>query len=215
MVKIMKLVKGWWLPDSDEHFVTYIDYNGYQALARNTILNLIKKSKKELNSAIDVGSHVGFWSKDFTEHFKHVYAFEPISEVRECYVKNITKRNYTLYPHGLGNEEKKVKAYYDPTQTGHTFIIKSGNTEIDIYPLDGFEFNKIDYIKIDVEGYEIEVCKGALKLIERDKPFIHIEMKKIIMDKVGLDENTIYNFFESINYKMVLKVMSEVVYAPA
>jgi hypothetical protein len=40
-------------------------------------------------------------------------------------------------------------------------------------------------------------------------------MKKKVMDKVGLDENTIYNFFESINYKMVLKVMSEVVYAPA
>ena len=105
----MKLVKGWWLPDSDEHFVTYIDYNGYQALARNTILNLIKKSKKELNSAIDVGSHVGFWSKDFTEQFKHVYAFEPMSEVRECYVKNITKKNYTLYPYGLGSEKKKLK----------------------------------------------------------------------------------------------------------
>jgi hypothetical protein len=111
--------------------------------------------------------------------------------------------------------KKKVKAYYDPTQTGHTFIIKSGNTEIDVYPLDDFEFNKIDYIKIDVEGYEIEVCKGALKLIERDKLFIHIEMKKKVMDKVGLDENTIYNFFESIKYKMVLKVMSEIVYAPA
>jgi hypothetical protein len=42
----MKLVKGWWLPDSDEHFATYIGYNGYQALARNTILNLIEKSKR-------------------------------------------------------------------------------------------------------------------------------------------------------------------------
>jgi FkbM family methyltransferase len=210
----MKLVKGWWLPDSDEHFATYIGYNGYQALARNTILNLIEKSKKELNGVIDVGSHVGFWSKDFTEKFKHVYAFEPMHQVRECYIKNITKTNYTLYPYGLGSEEKKVKAHYDPTQTGNTFIIKSGNTEIDVYPLDRFEFNKIDYIKIDAEGYEIEVCKGALKLIERDKPFVHIEMKKKVMDKVGLDENTIYNFFESINYKIVLKVMSEIVYAP-
>ena len=211
----MKLVKGWWLPDGDIHFENYISDGGYQTIHRTSILNYIKQFKNELNNVIDVGSHVGFWSKDFTEQFKHVYAFEPMVEVRECYIKNITKQNYTLYPHGLGSEEKKVKAHYDPTQTGHTFIIKSGNTEIDVYPLDGFEFNKIDYIKIDVEGYEIEVCKGALKLIERDKPFIHIEMKKKVMDKVGLDENTIYNFFESINYKMVLKVMSEVVYAPA
>jgi FkbM family methyltransferase len=210
----MKLIRGWYLPDGDTHFEPYISYDGYQALARNAILNLIKKSKKKPNSALDVGSHVGFWSKDFTEQFEHVYAFEPIDQARECYIKNITKTNYTLYPYGLGSEEKKVKVYYDPNQTGHTFVTEYGNIEINVYPLDHFEFNKVDYIKIDVEGYEIEVCKGALKLIERDKPFIHIEMKKKLMDRVGLTENTIYDFFESINYKKVLTVVSEVVFAP-
>lgn len=210
----MKLVKDWWLPDSDNHFEEYISNGGYQVSARNTILNFIKQSKKELKNVIDVGSHVGFWSKDFTEQFEHVYAFEPMEQVRECYLKNVIKTNYTLYPYGLGSEEKKVKIQYDPNETGNTFITKSGNTEIEVFPLDRFEFNKIDYIKIDAEGYEIEVCKGAIKLIERDKPFIHIEKKKKIMNKTGLTEDTIYSFFESINYKEVLAIKSEVVYAP-
>jgi FkbM family methyltransferase len=210
----MKLVKGWWLPDDDTHFENYITDGGYQTIHRTSILNYIKQFKNELNNVIDVGSHVGFWSKDFTEQFKHVYAFEPMVEVRECYIKNITKSNYTLYPYGLGAEEKKVKIQYDPKETGNTFITQSVNREIEVYTLDRFEFNKIDYIKIDAEGYEIEVCKGALKLIERDKPFIHIEMKKKVMNKVGLTQNTIYDFFESINYKQVLAVKSEVVYAP-
>jgi FkbM family methyltransferase len=210
----MKLVKGWWLPDGDIHFENYISDGGYQTIHRTSILNHIKQFKNELNNVIDVGSHVGFWSKDFTEQFKHVYAFEPMAEVRECYIKNITNSNYTLYPYGLGAEEKKVKIQYDPNETGNTFITQSGNREIEVYPLDRFEFNKIDYIKIDAEGYEIEVCKGAIKLIERDKPFIHIEMKKKVMNKVGLTQNTIYDFFESINYKQVLSVKSEVVYAP-
>lgn len=210
----MKLVKDWWLPDSDNHFEEYISNGGYQVSARNTILNFIKQSKKELKNVIDVGSHVGFWSKDFTEQFEHVYAFEPMEQVRECYLKNVTKTNYTLYPYGLGSEEKKVRIQYDPNETGNTFITKSGNIEIEVYPLDRFEFNKIDYIKIDAEGYEIEVCKGAIKLIERDKPFIHIEKKKKIMNKTGLTEDTIYSFFESINYKEVLAIKSEVVYAP-
>jgi FkbM family methyltransferase len=137
-----------------------------------------------------------------------------MNEVRECYVKNIVKDNYTLYPYGLGSVEKKVKIQYEPNESGNTFITPLGNREIEVYPLDRFEFNKIDYIKIDAEGYEIEVCKGAVKLIERDKPFIHIEMKKKVMNKVGLTQNTIYDFFESINYKQVLAVKSEVVYAP-
>ena len=210
----MKLVKGWWLPDDDTHFENYITDGGYQTIHRTSILNYIKQFKSELNNVIDVGSHVGFWSKEFTELFKHVYAFEPMNEVRECYIKNIVKDNYTLYPYGLGSVEKKVKIQYEPNESGNTFITPSGNREIEVYPLDRFQFNKIDYIKIDAEGYEIEVCKGALKLIERDKPFIHIEMKKKVMNKVGLTQNTIYDFFESINYKQVLAVKSEVVYAP-
>ena len=210
----MKLIKGWWLPDDDTHFENYITDGGYQTIHRTSILNYIKQFKSELNNVIDVGSHVGFWSKEFTELFKHVYAFEPMNEVRECYIKNIVKDNYTLYPYGLGSVEKKVKIQYEPNESGNTFITPSGNREIEVYPLDRFEFNKIDYIKIDAEGYEIEVCKGAIKLIERDKPFIHIEMKKKVMNKVGLTQNTIYDFFESINYKQVLAVKSEVVYAP-
>jgi len=39
-------------------------------------------------------------------------------------------------------------------------------------------------------------------------------MKKKLMDRVGLTENTIYNFFENINYKKVLTVVSEVVFVP-
>ena len=210
----MKNVKGWWLPDSDNHFERYITDGGYQTTHRSTILNHIKNHIKEFNNAIDVGSHVGFWSKDFTDLFKHVYAFEPMNEVRECYVKNIVKDNYTLYPYGLGSVEKKVKIQYDPNETGNTFITLTGNREIEIYPLDSFEFNKIDYIKIDAEGYEIEVCKGATILIKKDKPFIHIEKKKKVMDKTGLTEDAIYNFFESINYKQVLAIKSEVLYAP-
>ena len=210
----MKLVKGWWLPDDDTHFENYITDGGYQTIHRTSILNYIKQFKSELNNVIDVGSHVGFWSKEFTGVFKHVYAFEPMNEVRECYIKNIVKDNYTLYPYGLGSVEKKVKIQYEPNESGNTFITPSGNREIEVYPLDRFQFNKIDYIKIDAEGYEIEVCKGAVKLIERDKPFIHIEMKKKVMNKVGLTQNTIYDFFESINYKQVLAVKSEVVYAP-
>ena len=209
----MKNVKGWWLPDSDNHFEQYIADGGYQTTHRTTILNYIKNHINEFNNAIDVGSHVGFWSKDFTELFKHVYAFEPMNEVRECYIKNIVKDNYTLYPYGLGSIEKKVKIQYDPNETGNTFITSKGNREIEVYPLDIFQFNKIDYIKIDAEGYEIEVCKGAVKLIERDKPFIHIEKKKKVMNKTGLTENIIYDFFNSINYKEVLTVKSEVLFA--
>ncbi len=86
----MKFVKGWYLPDSDTHFEHYIKDGSYQTVHRETILRYIKMKKPELKNCIDIGSHIGFWSKDFTNTFKHTYAFDPIPQVRECYVKNIT-----------------------------------------------------------------------------------------------------------------------------
>ena len=50
--------------------------------------------KPELKNCIDIGSHIGFWSKDFTNTFKHTYAFDPIPQVRECYERNITNSQY-------------------------------------------------------------------------------------------------------------------------
>ena len=210
----MKYVKGWYLPDTDTHFENYIEDGGYQTIHRNTILNHIIMNKHILKNCIDVGSHIGFWSKDFTKLFNHTYAFEPIPQVRECYEKNITKSNYTLYPYGLGREEKKIKVLYDPKETGNTHANNKGNVNVEIKTLDSFNLEDIDYIKIDAEGYEIEVVEGSKKLIEKYKPYIHIEAKKKVMLKQNINMTAIEELFKSINYEQVLSVKSELLYAP-
>ena len=210
----MKYVKGWYLPDTDTHFENYIEDGGYQTIHRNTILNHIIMNKHILKNCIDVGSHIGFWSKDFTKLFNHTYAFEPIPQVRECYEKNITKSNYTLYPYGLGREEKKIKVLYDPKETGNTHANDKGNVNVEIKTLDSFNLDNIDYIKIDAEGYEIEVVEGSKKLIEKYKPYIHIEAKKKVMLKQNINMTAIEELFKSINYEQVLSVKSELLYAP-
>ena len=210
----MKFIKGWYLPDSDTHFEHYIKDGSYQTIHRETILRYIKMKKPELKNCIDIGSHIGFWSKDFTNTFKHTYAFDPIPQVRECYVKNITNTNYTLYPYGLGREQKNVLVFYDPELTGNTHASDRGNIDIEIRTLDSFNLEDIDYIKIDAEGYEIEALIGARKLIEKCKPFIHIEAKKKVMVKQNITMKDIEDYFESINYKQVLSVKSELLYTP-
>ena len=210
----MKLVKGWYLPDTDTHFEHYIKDGGYQTVHRDTILKYVKENRPNLKNCIDVGSHVGFWSKDFTNLFTHTFAFDPIPQVRECYIKNITNSNYTLYPYGLGKENKKISVLYSPKETGNTHASDKGNLDVEIKTLDSFNLENIDYIKIDAEGYEIEVVEGAKNLIEKCKPFIHIEAKKKVMVKQNITMNAIKELFKRINYKQVLSVKSELLYAP-
>ena len=209
----MKQVKGWWLPDTDTDFDRWILDGDYQKEHRDGILNFLKTQGVEFNNCLDVGAHVGFWLKDLQKNFKMVYAFEPISDVRECLKKNVEKDNYLLFDFGLGNTNEKVMVNYIPEETGNTYVSDHGNREIQIRRLDEIKLPKIDYIKIDAEGYEIKVLQGAEGLITRDEPYIHVEVKQKILERHGLSAVDIDRYFEEIDYKRVYRIKSEFVYA--
>ena len=209
----MKQVKGWWLPDTDTDFDRWILDGNYQKEHRDGILSFLKKQGCEFNNCLDVGAHVGFWLKDLQNAFGMVYAFEPISDVRECLKKNVEKDNYLLFDFGLGNKNEKVMVNYIPEETGNTYVSDQGNREIEIRRLDEIRLPKIDYIKIDAEGYEIKVLQGAEGLITRDEPYIHVEVKQKILERHGLSAVDIDRYFEEIDYKKVYRIKSEFVYA--
>jgi len=209
----VKQVKGWWLPDTDTDFDRWILDGNYQKEHRDGILNFLKTQGVEFNNCLDVGAHVGFWLKDLQKTFKMVYAFEPISDVRECLKKNVEKDNYLLFDFGLGDKNEKVMVNYIPEETGNTYVSDHGNREIQIRRLDEIKLPKIDYIKIDAEGYEIKVLQGAEGLITRDEPYIHVEVKQKILERHGLSAVDIDRYFEEIDYKKVYRIKSEFVYA--
>jgi len=205
----MKQVKGWWLPDTDTDFDRWILDGEYQKKQRDAILEFVNRD----GYAIDIGAHVGFWLRDMCKQFKHVYAFEPIEEVRQCLARNVGAENYSTYSVGLGAKNDVIKVNYNPAETGNTHASKDGNQTITIRKLDDMNLPKIDYIKVDTEGFEIEVLKGGEKMIEKYKPFIHVEVKGKVLVKQGLSSDDVDNYLKSLNYKEVFRISSERVYA--
>ena len=61
--------------------------------------------------------------------------------------------------------------------------------------IDNNEFPRIDLIKIDVEGMEMEVLEGSIKSLKKHKPQLFIETIKS-------DKNMIIQFLEKLNYKI-------------
>ena len=147
------------------------------------------------------------------KQFKHVYAFEPIEEVRHCLAKNVGAENYSTYSFGLGAKNDILKVNYNPAETGNTHASKDGNQTIVIRKLDDMNLPKIDYIKVDTEGFEIEVLKGGENMIKEYKPFIHVEVKGKVLVKQGLSSDDVDEYLKSINYKEVFRISSERVYA--
>ena len=204
----MKQVKGWWLPDTDTDFDRWILDGEYQKKQRDAILEFVNRN----GNAIDIGAHVGFWLRDMCKQFKHVYAFEPIEEVRQCLARNVGAENYLTYSFGLGAKNDTIKVNYNPAETGNTHASKDGNQIITIRKLDDMNLPKIDYIKVDTEGFEIEVLKGGEKMIEKYKPFVHVEVKGKVLVKQGLSSDDVDEYLKSINYKEVFRISSERVY---
>ena len=76
-----------------------------------------------------------------------------------------------------------------------------------IKTLDSFNFQNVDFIKIDVQGFELEVLKGGYKTLKENNPIICIEEN--IPD---LKDSEVYNFLIGLNYKLIDRVLKELIF---
>lgn len=198
--------RDWIFPNGNK------DANISQEKHRDIIIEFLKTNNCKFRHCCDVGSHIGTWSDYFVEEFQWVYAFEPIEELRNCFKKNIQQSNYTLYPFGLGNSTTDIKFQYDSEKSGVTQVNTSGNYTAKICKLDDLNLKNVDYIKMDAEGYELEILKGAADLLKNQSPILHIEMKLKNLAKFNLNKHDVRNWLYELNYDQALKVHNEFIF---
>ena len=173
--------QGIWLPDGEKHFPEWMTRNGEVVDGKGTYqikkLREAVKHCKEFRVAVDVGAHVGLWAMHLCKRFEAVQAFEPVASYRECFLKNVDweRRDVALHSIALGAAAGSCGMVINPADTGGTHV--GGAGDVVVAALDGFDFEVVDFVKIDVEGWEFEVLKGAVETVKRCKPVIIVEQK--------------------------------------
>ncbi len=212
----MKEVNGLWLPDSDTHF----SGPDYEIGTRQVVLGLTKKRRL----ALDVGAHVGIWTCHLADEFDEVISLEPNPENFECLQKNtegmgnVILRNegaswtsdmMTLVHNREGNSGMWSLANPGEKVPGHkAYFVK-------VITIDSLALPDLDLIKIDAEGHEPGVLRGAISTIERCRPVLCMEVKgngvaySLVSDAVN---EALTNF--SFEYHPH-RVGSEIIYTPA
>lgn len=180
----MKQINGIWLPDNDQHFEAMMArhparelrgewYGTYQFDKLQAALKCCKKRRV----ALDIGAHVGFWSMWLAEAFREVWAFEPVMEHVACFRRNVVQNNVTLRRVAIGADKGLVSIVTDPDNSGKAYVGNAPDNLIAMIPIDYLGLQKVDLIKIDVEGMEPQVIAGAVSTIQTCRPVILVEQK--------------------------------------
>lgn len=197
----IKLVGGFWMPATEQHLTKMMvanpkgnrivdGFSTYQYQKLEAALRHVKKFRV----AIDIGGHVGLWSKWLQPKFERLVAFEPIPLHADLFERNVKMDNVELHRIALGNLSGLTDFEVPEQTTGNSHVAVGtvhpgthGVTDptkikkysgIRIEPLDSFNLADVDFVKIDVEGYEKNVILGAEKTIRSCKPIVIIEQKK-------------------------------------
>jgi FkbM family methyltransferase len=196
------------LPKGDTHFEKWVQLGYYQ---RSTLFMAMARVT-EWDTAVDIGGHVGFMSRDMAKFFSKVHAFEPQGDNFRCLRKN-TPENVRCYNVALGEGLGKGKMESPKATNSGAWELKPGD-EVTIAALDAFNFLNVGLIKIDVQGYEMNVLKGAVKTLDRNSPVLIVECPKAEMAafRSGGDPPTPVAWLAEHGYRAIEAISNDVIF---
>lgn len=172
------------------------------------LLKLVKRIRGRVIIA-DVGANMGMNSLNFSKHANLVYAFEPQTKIYNQLCKNIVENKITnikTFKLALGEREGESRLYIGKKSNdgeNHIALASEKRTEIAIMvKMSKFFKNKpVDYIKMDIEGYEYFALLGGIDVFKKYKPIISLEITKTESKRYIKDEpKKIFNYFKHIGY---------------
>jgi FkbM family methyltransferase len=163
----------------------------------------------------DVGSSIGLYAVCLADAVRarggRVAAFEPVPFNRERQAANIALNNaddvVDVHPFALGAADAVLRMAGDPSQAdNNAFLTASGDIEVEVRRLDDVarDWPRIGLMKIDIEGYEPEMLKGARATIERDRPTIFAEFNRERMAINGFTMDETWRWFTERGYRFCI-----------
>jgi FkbM family methyltransferase len=165
------------------------DYGTFQHPLKNPFLVYsghekgLREAFKIPGTFVDVGANVGKYSIWMSQFVEKVVAIEPDKQNIAYLKKNISLNgadNIEIIEKACYSEETELDFYIDPKDVStHSLLTRKKNarkTRVKTGTLDSLNLKNVLLVKIDVEGAELEVIKGAKKLLQEQRPKIILEI---------------------------------------
>ena len=170
----------------------------------------------------DVGAFHGLLTIHYARDARAVVAWEPNSRNRRRLMENVNLNlfsNVTVRSYGLSSKVARAEMRFDPSMPGMATVdsgVASGSEHetIELRTLDGEQgLEPPDLIKIDVEGFELEVLKGAARTLERG-PELFLEMHGADAEDKRRRVGAIVDHLWALGYRRIFHVETAIEVTP-
>ena len=134
----------------------------------------------KFKNTLDIGAATGMYASHFAEHSKNVICFEAVKPVYEQ-LNKIKEKHNNVITHNLAvSDFEGVSSFYvdDKRLSNSSFqnLVDGQRIEVDTVTIDSLKLNDVGFIKVDVEGVELDVLNGAADTILEYKPTCMVEV---------------------------------------
>jgi len=176
--------------------------------------NFLRKAIRADDVFLDIGANCGTLTLVAASLINNgkIYAFEPAPTIRPRLQANIElnpqlKNIVKVVPLGLGLAKGQLFYHEDQEYRGNGALQGISGIPVDVISLDEWvlleNIDKIDAIKIDVEGMEYDVLVGGKAVLEKYHPLVYFETLPIFFKYTPHNIRSIYEFLANLGYRIV------------
>jgi FkbM family methyltransferase len=175
---------------------------------------------KEGDCVLDIGANIGYWTTVLSSQVGRggrVFAFEPNPKTFDLLTKNINIndcKNVIARNVGIAEANRSGKLYIDELHSGDDRVYcptlgmemnDRSVMDISLRTLDSFkleiDLQRLSFIKIDVQGFEPMVLKGAYNVLESSNPVLLIEFSSSCYAEAGSSMEEFFKIYSELSFK--------------
>ena len=187
----------------------------WEPLETKVFIDLLKPGSTVVDAGANFG-HYALTAANWVGSAGTVIAFEPHPATFDLLKSNtalLLIDNLRPVQAGLGDSSSEFTLFSDAGNPGgHSFFewnIRENDGDsltVPVYSLDEFltqEYpdKKLDVLKMDVQGFEMQLLKGATETIARDRPAVLCEVTPEALSRAGSSHDELLSFFQDLNYR--------------
>jgi FkbM family methyltransferase len=194
--------------EGDSHISKWVQESGrldHDQSALPRILALIKPGDVVVDGGAFIGDHTVAYARAVGEAGR-VFAFEPNPTAFECLRFNTgLLKNVTCFNYGLSDVFAEIRLH-GSENAGATYAeYDDADPDTDVARIDRFVIgldDRVDLIKLDIEGFEVRALKGAAETIRRCRPYLVVEVNEGALNRQGSTGAELLDLIRSYGYSV-------------